>query len=62
MANRREKIWNDINKNSQFANFREKTEYKLGSAFKDLDLSTDETLDDLEDPNRDDQDWEVRGW
>ena len=55
------KIWNDINKNSQFANFREKTEYKLGSAFKDLDLSTDETLDDLEDPNRDDQDWEVRG-
>ena len=42
------KIWNDINKNSQFANFREKTEYKLGSAFKDLDLSTDETLDDLE--------------
>ena len=33
----------------------------MGSAFKDLDLSTDETLDDLEDPNRNDQDWEVRG-
>ena len=45
LANRGEKIWNNINKDSQFANFREKTEYKLGSAFKDLDLSTDETLE-----------------
>ena len=55
------KIWNDVNKNSQFSNFKEKNEIKLGSSFKDLDLSTDETLGDLEDPNRRDQDWEVRG-
>ncbi len=55
------KIWNNINKNSQFSNFRELNEYKLGSSFKDLDVSTDETLGDLEDPERKDVDWEVRG-
>ena len=47
------KIWvNANNTNSQFAFFKSKTEQKLGAAFKSLDLSTDRTLEELEDPRR----------
>lgn len=47
------KIWiNANNTNSQFAFFKSKIEQNLGAAFKSLDLSTDRTLEDLEDPKR----------
>ncbi len=55
------KIWNDPNKQSQFAHYRKLNLHKRPSAFKDLDLSTDETLGDLENPNREDQPWSVTG-
>lgn len=55
------KIWNDPNKQSQFAYYRKLNSYKRPGAFRDLDLSTDETLGDLEDPKRDDQPWSVTG-
>ena len=55
------KIWNHADKQSQFAHYKKLNMHKRPGAFIDLDLSTDEILGDLEDPNRNDQPWSVRG-
>ena len=55
------KIWNNPDKQSQFANYKKLNLHKRRNSFIDLDVSTDEILGDLEDPNRNDQPWSVRG-
>ena len=55
------KIWKNANStNAQFAWYKQKSGYKLGNAFNDLDDSTDDILSLLEDPNRSGK-WDTRG-
>ena len=55
------KVWKNANStNAQFAWYKSKSGYKLGSAFNDLNDSTDEILSLLEDPKRSGN-WMTRG-